>query len=278
MLKGYDESQETFQEWTNEISLSDFKAQKLVDIGTFANLTIVREGGEYTYGTTDDRGETIQLATYGKMFSITRQSIINDDLNAFTRVPRAMGRAAIRTVGDMVYAILTANTQVMSDGEVLFSASHSPTNIGTAGGITTTSVAEMQKLMALQKDSNVTSFGIRLDRLVVPVALEGSARVVATSQFQVDGTNVDPTLPNQVQGTFAITSDARLDADSAVKWYGVGNQGIYDTVSVAYLDGQRTPYMEQQNGWSVDGVEYKVRIDAAAKALDWRAMAYNAGA
>ena len=42
-------------------------------------------------------GESIQLATYGKMFSITRQAIINDDLTAFTDIPRKMGRAAART-------------------------------------------------------------------------------------------------------------------------------------------------------------------------------------
>ena len=30
--------------------------------------------------------------------------------------------------------------------------------------------------------------------------------------------------------------------------------------------------METKNGWTVDGVEMKVRIDAGAKALDWRTM------
>jgi hypothetical protein len=34
--------------------------------------------------------------------------------------------------------------------------------------------------------------------------------------------------------------------------------------------------MEMRQGWSVDGVEYKVRIDAVAKAVDWKALAKNA--
>jgi hypothetical protein len=37
------------------------------------------------------------------------------------------------------------------------------------------------------------------------------------------------------------------------------------------------PYLETRDGWKVDGVEYKVRIDAGAKAVDWRALYFNDG-
>ena len=45
-----------------------------------------------------------------------------------------------------------------------------------------------------------------------------------------------------------------------------------------FLNGIQTPYMETKQGWTVDGVEYKVRIDAGAKAMDWRGLVKNAGA
>jgi hypothetical protein len=38
------------------------------------------------------------------------------------------------------------------------------------------------------------------------------------------------------------------------------------------------PYLESRNGFTVDGVEFKVRIDAGAKAMDWKALASNDGA
>lgn len=78
------------------------------------------EGAEYKYITTSDRGEPIALATYGNIFSITRQAIINDDLNQLTVIPQAMGRAAARTVGNLVHLVLTGNTK-LSDGIPLFS-------------------------------------------------------------------------------------------------------------------------------------------------------------
>jgi ATP-dependent protease ClpP protease subunit len=131
MLKGYDEAPETFREWTAQGTLSDFKTVSRVDLGIFPALDLVGEGEEYKYAKLTDRGITIALATYGKMFPITRQAIINDDLNAFTKVPGKMGAAAHRTVGNLVYAILTANAN-MPDGNALFSVAHK--NLATGAG------------------------------------------------------------------------------------------------------------------------------------------------
>ena len=50
---------------------------------------------------------------------------------------------------------------------------------------------------------------------------------------------------------------------------------MHDTIEVAYLDGNTAPTLEQQGGWTVDGVEFKVRIDAGVKPLDFRGLAKN---
>lgn len=49
------------------------------------------------------------------------------------------------------------------------------------------------------------------------------------------------------------------------------------TVRMFFLHGQEEPYLEHTDGWSTDGIEYKVRIDAAAKALDCRGLSKNPG-
>lgn len=118
MLKGWEESQETFELWTDRGSVSDFKKTARVGLNLFPNLGKIEEGAEYTYGTMGDRGEEVVIATYGKLFALSRQAIINDDTDSFTKVPRAMGRAAKRTVGNLVYAVLTGNP-AMSDGVAL---------------------------------------------------------------------------------------------------------------------------------------------------------------
>jgi len=276
MLKGYEEAEETFQKWTSAGTLPDFKASKRVDLNTFPALPAVAEGAEYQYVTVGDRGETIQLATFGSLFSITRQAIINDDLDAFTRVPNKMGRAAIRTVGNLVYAVLTGNPN-MSDAVALFHADHD--NLST-GVISSANVDALATLMSRQTDGSGNTLNIEMAYLIVPRTLKGAALMVANSEYEVgaSSTTKNNTVPNIVRGAFEVIADARLDATSTAVHYAAANPNIHDTIEVAYLDGNQSPTLEQQGGWTVDGVEFKVRMDAGVKALDWRGLARTSGA
>lgn len=273
MLKGYDEAGETFQAWTSKGTLSDFKIASSVDIGSFPALRKVAEGGEYKYITVGERGVTRVLATYGELFKITRQAVINDDLDAFSRIPRKMGRAAIRTVGNLAYATLTSNP-TMSDGVALFHANHG--NLAGASVISTASVDAMKVAMGKQKDIGQTtgSLNIRLARVLVPLELEGVALTVRNNEYEV-GTTRNTTVYNTARNTFEVIADARLSDASASIWYGSADQNMHDVVQIDYLDGNEAPVLEQQAGWSIDGVEMKVRIDASATPMDWKTLQRN---
>jgi len=274
LLAGYNDTPELFPQFTRAVNVSDFKAATLAGLGLFSNLDIVRENGEYKYGTFSEAGTTIQLATYGKLFSISRQAIINDDLNAFTDVPRKMGAAAKRTVGAAVINLLTSNP-TLSDSVTLFHATHN--NLLTGAAISTTSVDAMAASMAKQTGpGGVGTVMVPLKYLVVPIALRGLALTVKQSQFEVTS-NKNNTTPNIVRDTFEVIGDPRLDAASAAVWYGVADPSQCDGIVVAYLDGQQEPYLEAKDGWNVDGTEFKVRIDAAAGIGDHRGLAKNPG-
>lgn len=275
MLKGWDETPETFDLWTSRGTLTDFKPMKKVDLNAFPSLVEVPQGAEYQYASVGDRGETIQLATYGRMFSITRQSIINDDLSMFDRLPRKMGRAARRTVANLVYAILTGNP-TMADGVALFHADHGNlAGSGAAPGAATVQAAKVAMGTQKDPDNNVSSLNIRPRYMLVPMAIEDIAQQLAVSEY-------DPAkstrAANVHRGSFEVISDARLDNASATAWYMAGDPSVHDTIEVSYLDGQASPTLERRIGWNVDGVEMKVRIDTGAKALDHRALYKNAGA
>ncbi|MDR9499965.1 MAG: Clp protease ClpP [Hydrogenovibrio sp.] len=272
MLKGFEESEESFEGFTSAGSLPDFKETERVDLGVFPSLREVRPGAEYKQATIGDRGEKIQLGTYGEIFTISRQAIINDDLDAFTRMPRKMGMAAKRTIGDLVFAMITANPK-MSDGKALFHADHK--NLGS-GALNTASVDALRQLMMKQKMGDAT-LNIRPAHLLVPVALEGLARQVMESEYEIGGDN-NKTAPNYVRGMSDVISDARLDAASTSAFYAMANQAMYDTIEVAYLDGQKAPMIEQQDTWTVDGSQFKVRMDVGVKPMEFRTMAKSTGA
>ena len=213
---------------------------------------------------------------------MTREAIINDDLNALSRIPMKMGAASKRTIGNLVYAILTSNP-AMADGVALFHANHKNyTGTGTAIGTASVDVARVAMAKATDPAGNAVALNIKLAKLIVPVALGGQARTTRDSQYQVDAITSakgsQNTIPNSVRGIFDVIEDARLDAFSATGWFGCADPALFDTIEVAYLDGQNTPYLEQREGWTVDGTEMKVRIEAGVKALDFRTLYFNVGA
>ncbi|WP_444654912.1 ClpP-like prohead protease/major capsid protein fusion protein [Citrobacter portucalensis] len=264
-LLGWDEASETFEQWTRKGTLTDFKTAHRVGLESLASLRKVRAGAEYKYVTIKDRGEPIALATYGELFSIDRQTIINDDLDMLTRIPQAMGLAARATVGDLVWAVLTSNPK-MSDGKPLFHADHG--NL-VAADLCIEGLDTARKAMLLQKSGD-RRLNIRPAYMLTPVAIESRANQLIKSA-SVPGADANSGIVNPIQNFVTVASEARLDDSSPTDFYLTAAQGR-DTIEVAYLDGIDTPYLEQQQGFTVDGAAFKVRIDAGVAPLDWRGL------
>jgi ATP-dependent Clp endopeptidase proteolytic subunit ClpP len=259
MLKGVEEADETFQLWTGVDSFSDFKENTRVDIGDFSSLRQVKEGAEYKSVTLDDSSASAVLATYGELFTITRQAIINDDLGAFTRIPRKFGRAAVRTVGDLVYA------------QLVLSSHYSTANEITGSDLTATNLDILRAKQATRKVNGINK-GTRAKFLLVPVALEGTAKQEMKRE-KID----DSGTPNPVLGAYDVVADYRLDDHNAKRYFTVADPNMYDAMDVCYLDGNATPTLEQQQGWHIDGASFKVRHDAAAKLWDSKTVARGTG-
>ncbi|WP_373354081.1 ClpP-like prohead protease/major capsid protein fusion protein [Pseudoroseicyclus sp. CXY001] len=276
-LVGWEEAAETYPLWTRAGTLTDFKPSKRVGLGLFGSLPEIPDGAEYTYGTADDRAESIALATYGKIFAITRQAIINDDLMVIGDTPRKMGRASRRTIGNLVYAVLTGNP-AMADGKSLFHGDHN--NLAdSAAALSVASLGAARGAMRVQKESakeDAATLNIAPRFLIVPAAQETLARQLMTST--VDPTSGKGQATNPVANMAEIVVDGRLDANSTTAWYLSADPNAFDTIEVAYLDGADEPYLEEKQGWTVDGVEMKVRIDAGVAPLDYRTFYKNPGA
>lgn len=265
ILLGWEENDETFGKWTKKGQLSDFKTAHRVGLGAFPSLRQVREGAEYKYVTLDDKGETIALATYGELFSISRQAIINDDMNMLTDVPKKLGEAAKATIGDLVYAVLVDNEK-MSDKKALFSTDHK--NMIT-GGMDVETISAGRTAMRQQKEGERT-LNIRPAFMLVPTTLETQAIQVVKSG-SVKGADVNANIINPVRDLAEIIAEPRLDEASTKDWYMASRQGS-DTIEVAYLNGIDVPYIDQLEGFTSDGVTTKVRIDAGVAPVDYRGL------
>ena len=268
ILQGWEDAPETYEQWTRTGQLSDFKIAHRVGMGGFSALRQVREGAEYKYVTTGDKQATIALATYGELFSITRQAIINDDLNMLTDVPMKLGRAAKSTIADLVYAILTSNPKISTDNVSLFDkAKHA--NVLESAAMDVASLDKARQLMRVQKEGE-RHLNIRPAFVLVPTAMESVANQVIRSS-SVKGADINAGIINPVKDFATVIAEPRLDDNSQTTFYLAASKGS-DTIEVAYLNGVDTPYIDQMEGFSVDGVTTKVRIDAGVAPVDHRGL------
>jgi hypothetical protein len=271
LRRAYDEAPQTFQPWARRVTLPDFKQVKRTQFGEAPALTKVLEGGEFTRGTIGEGREVYQLSTFGKVFAITRQALINDDMDAFSRVPMLFGRSARDLESDLVYAHFLSNP-TMGDGVALFAANH--VNIGT-GAISIAALGAgrtaMRKQRGLDKKQRIN---VQAKYLLVPAALETTAEQFVSTQLLANASN----QVNVFAGRLQVIAEPRLDDTSAVEWYLTADPGAIDTLEYGYLEGEDGPFLESRVGFDVDGLELKARHDFAAKVIDHRGFYKSSGA
>jgi HK97 family phage prohead protease len=272
VMNGFNEAETTFQIWAGKGSNRDFKEAARVALSEAGNLELVPEGGQFPQDVFGEASARTKVATYGKIFSLTRQAIINDDLGLFSKIATKYGSAAKRLVNKMVYAQLTGTVK-MQDNVALFDAKHG--NVATTGeALSLNAIAKAITAMRRQKGiTDAANLNITPKYLVVPPELEVTAYQIVNSTAAVDGTNSG--VVNPYKGRFVVVADAELTDPDA--WYLVADANQHDTIEVTYLNGVETPRLETRQGFDVDGIEYKVAFDVGVDAIDFRGLYKNAG-
>lgn len=272
VMTGFNEAETTFQIWAGKGSNRDFKEAARVALSEAGNLELVPEGGQFPHDSLGEASARTKVATYGKLFSLTRQAIINDDLGLFSKIATKYGSAAKRLVNKMVYAQLTGNVK-MQDNIALFDTKHG--NVaGTGEALSVKAIAKAITAMRRQKGiTGDATLNITPKYLVVPPELEMTAYQIVNSTAAVDGVNSG--VINPYKGRFVVVADAELTDPDA--WYLVADASQHDTIEVTYLNGVEIPRLETRQGFDVDGIEYKVAFDVGVDAIDFRGVFKNAG-
>ena len=277
MRAGYEENMGTYTQWARRApNAPDFKNINVVQLSAAPNLLQTNEHGEFTYGTMKDGGDSYKLVTFGRMVSLSRQAIINDDLRAFERLVTAFGASSSRLENRLVYSQLAGNP-MMGDGKALFHADHKNSGAGTGSVLALAGLKAGRKAMRLQKGLQDEELNLAPNFLIVPASLEQDA-------YQLTSSNYVPAKQGDVNefrvgGRTAVEPivEPILDSISEAAWYLASSNSQVDTVEYCYLDGAEGPVIESEAGFEVDGVTWKCRLDFAAKAVDHRGLYKGAG-
>jgi len=272
LRNAYEVAPQNWKKLGRQSNNPDFKEKSVVQLSSAPTFKKVREGAEFTYGALTDGVEKYSLATYGRIIAITRQTLINDDLGAFDRLPTLLGRAAAELEASTFWAVLTANA-AMSDGDALFHANHG--NLLTATVIDETNLGLAKAAMRKQKSLAAKS----ADR--EPLNLTPSYLVVSPDKEVQAQKMLTAVIANATSGVNVFANSMELIVEARLSgnaWYLFADPALIDTIEYAYLEGEQGVFTEQRIGFEVDGIEVKGRLDFAAKAIDWRGMTYNPGA
>lgn len=279
LLANYNIVADTWRRFCAVGSVTDFREWKRLRLGTLANLQPVGENGEFKNKKISDADfEKISVQTWGDILNVSRQMIINDDLDAFSKLAQAQGRAAARTIEARVYAMFAANSgngPLMADGLPLFHASHG--NIAAvAAAPTVASVEAAELLMGQQMDKDGNDFlDITPAIWLGPKQLSGDVKVLNEAQYDINVSNKFQ-VPNKVRGMYSdIVGTPRL---SGTAWYSLADPNQEPVFEVAFLDGVQTPVVESQEGFDVDGMRWKTRLDFDTAAIGYKGIVKNAGA
>ncbi|MCH9022762.1 MAG: Mu-like prophage major head subunit gpT family protein [Planctomycetes bacterium] len=279
-MEGYLMSRQSWRPWCKIGSVSDFKSHTRVRVTDSGDLKKVGNQGELEHGSKGEEFETVQADTYGKLFTVSRQDIRNDNLDSITKTPQQFGAKANTKITDLVYTLLLANGN-MSDGTALFHADHN--NLVTSNALSSSGLAAAIK--SFRNQTNLDGDPVDIDPawMLVPPNLENTARGLLESDLLLLTGSTDSTNPNSniYKGALGLVVEPRMEnsgfsGNSTTTWYLEADPGMNDTIEVAFLDGNEGPIVEQFDQVpSTLGRTYRVYMDVGVAALDFRTQNKN---
>jgi len=246
LLKDYQAWPAEWQKFVTIAPIRDFKQQTRVRLGAFASLPVVPEDSAYTAVTLQDSAATYVPQKRGNIVSVSRETIINDDLQAIKQIPTKLAVAAAYTLAEFVYGFLNNNPTIY-DGVTLFSnASHSNTPSATAA---LSSAAMQSGITAMREQTNFAGkrIGLRPRFLVVPPELEWNAMIV-TKSAGIPGSNNNDINP--MLGYVSVVVSPQLTA-STTNWFLVCDPREIDTIEVGFVGGMCNPALKARSAKAV---------------------------
>lgn len=291
LRRSYTEVPVTYTQWMRQgPSVADFKTVNKIIAGELTDVKAIPEDGEFEEVTLGDAKETYKLVVWGSVWSQTWQSVVNDQLGAFTEIPAKFATSMRRKQNKLAYAILKDN-DALADTGALFNATATSSAGGHANletGAGAPSVAELNilyKKMAIQAGiTSGTTLGITPQFIIFPMALRGTV-------LQLLGSTANPAAGGNAAGSSGVVNiwqnaltpveDAQLDAGlggSDTAWYLAATTSQVDTIEYAFLIGLETPAFDQEVAFDRLAIRQRIYQAFVVKAIDYRGLQKHAGA
>ena len=270
----YTDAVPTYRSIARRVSFNDFRPHPQIRTGDFPMLQDIAEGGEIKFGTFSEKQESVAVQSYAVGVRLTRQMLINDDLNAIAQVIADQGRMVARKEDALFYAMMLSGSS--TNGPTLVETSRQVFNTtdgtlaGTAAAITVTSVALGRAALRKRKSLDGADLGIDAAILLVGPDKELEAQqLLAPIQAQQAG-NVNP-----FSGRLELVVTPKLTGNS---WYMFASPSDVPNFIYGFLSGYEAPRMRMDEPFGYQGTALTIEHDFGVGAIDFRGGYRNAGA
>ncbi|HEY0756891.1 MAG TPA: hypothetical protein VGD98_23260 [Ktedonobacteraceae bacterium] len=236
LLKDYQAWPAEWQRFCVIAPIKDFRQQSRVRLGAFGSLPTVAEDAAYSSVTLSDSAATYVPTKRGNLVTVSRETIINDDLQAIKQIPTKLAVAAAYTLAEFVYGFLSSNPAIY-DGTALFTSGAPHSNLGAAN---LSSAAMQAGVTAMREQANLAGkrLGLRPSYLIVPAELEWAAMVATKSAGLPGSTNNDI---NPMLGY--VTPIVSPQLTNTTQWFFAADPRVVDTIEIGFVGGQVNPVL-----------------------------------
>lgn len=274
LREAYEDFPVTFTAWANRVSLPDFRAKNTVEIGSLGSMREVAEGGEPGRRSMSEQQTSYKLRKFEEIVSVTFEALVNDDLDAFSRVPDQLALAARTTERRTVYDLFRDNGPTMGDNQPFFHASHG--NIITPVGVPTVAALGLhRRAFRLFKDIDGQPINLQPSFILLPTLHETVVDQLFTGLQSGLALARADVLPGSLSSIIPIV-DPYLDEIDADDWYMLAPQA-FGAFEYAYLEGEDGLITEELPPGPISQVSTKARLVFAAAANNWRGATRQAG-
>jgi phage major head subunit gpT-like protein len=270
LLAGFMSVESAWQQIAATRPVRDFKAITSYRMTGAFEYDEVGPDGELKHGQVDEESFTNQAKTYGKMFSVTRTDLINDDLGALTSLPQRIGRGGALKLNKVFWSAFLNNAAFFTTARANYKE-----GADTALSIDGLTAAEL--LFLEQKDAEGSPLGIVPRVLLVPPALlVRGTQLMQSTDVRDTTANTKYLTNNPHAGKFTVVysaylANATLVGYSAKAWYLLADPADLPVIEVAFLNGQQTPTVERADAdFNVLGIQFRGYFDFGVALQDYR--------
>jgi hypothetical protein len=272
--RGYEGNLSAWMALAGQIDVPDFKGDTIARMSGTGKFLPVLETAEIKGTTRFEEGEEIRVGTYAQTIALSRQLMINAGMRVAGDMFTALGKAGANALNETQSSLFLANSgngATLSDGNATFTTGRgNKAASGAAIDVTTLSAAR-KSLRERKEADNVTPIKLTPRYLVVGPAYETIALQYTSSAYVPS----QPSVVNPFSGALQVLVDQRITGNA---WYLFADPAEATMITIAYLNGQRTPIIEERQGWDVLATEYRGIFDFGVAITDWRPGFLNPGA